>query len=313
MNRLPDGWPNSAVIKLPLGSLWGIRISLNPLLVVFVIGWGFLGTLSGALLIFLVVLAHELAHSLAARALGVNVKEVELYPFGGVARIEEQLELEPYVERRLALAGPAVNMALAGGAVILFNRAIGGADLLRFFIELNLTMAFFNLLPALPLDGGRLLRSYISPLCGYRAATEHAARSGQVIAVLLFIAGAAGWQMGRINWSLLPVAIFLFAAATREKRQAIYAFLRSLPAKEYELQKKGCLRGEQLVALEETRLLDIFRLFSPHRYHFVRVISRSRRESREISESSLVRAAIKEGVNIPIKKVLNGVRSSLDT
>ncbi len=282
----------------------GIRLRINPLFVVFLVLWAFMGTLPGVILGCGIVLLHELAHGLAARVQGVRVKEVELYPFGGVARIDEQLELEPLVERRLALAGPAANIALAAMAVPFYNRLPAGRETIGYLIETNLILAIFNLLPALPLDGGRVLRSYLAPRWGYRAATETAARAGQVLALLLFAAGLAGAWHGAINWSLMPVAVFVFIAATREKRQAVYAFLRSLAVKERELLRKGCLRGEHLVALEETKLLEIFRLFTPQRYHFVRILDCSRGRMGEVSESALVQTALQEGVDAPVKQAL---------
>ncbi|MEW5785828.1 MAG: site-2 protease family protein [Bacillota bacterium] len=289
---------------MPLGSLWGIRIRLNPLFLLFAVLWFIAGAPLELLLICLSVLLHEFAHGLAGRALGLQVKEVELYPFGGVARIEAQLELEPQTERWLAWAGPSFNLALAGAAVVLYARSFPGSTLLLFLIQANLVLAIFNLLPALPLDGGRILRSYLAPLIGYRKATEQAARLGQGLAALLLLVGIIGQLRGDFSVSLILVGIFLFFAAAREKKQAVYAFLRALGAKERSLGERGGLRGELLVVLEETRLLEVFRLFSPQRYHFVRVMDRANRVSGEITESSLIRAAMQKGLEIPIKKIL---------
>ncbi len=290
--------------SLPLGTLGGIRLKLNLLWVVFIAVWGAAGLFLQVVVVSCSLVAHEFAHGLAARGLGIKLEEIELYPFGGVARIAEQLELEPYVERRLALAGPSANLLLAALAVVLHNRGLYNRELLQFIIESNLVLAIFNLLPAMPLDGGRVLRSYLTPVMGYRAATEQASRSGQILAAVLLVIGLAGGCAGYFNWSLILAALFLFVAASREKNRAVYLFIRSLMAKESELLKKGCLRGEQLVVLEETRLLEIFRLFSPQRYHFILVLDRSQRLQGKIPESSLVKAAVKKGLDIPVKQIL---------
>jgi stage IV sporulation protein FB len=298
-----SGW-RYGVIILPLGSLWGIRIRINPLFFLFAGLWAFLGAPLELALLCLIVLTHEFAHGLAGRSMGLKVSEIELYPFGGVARIDELLELEPYLERRLAWAGPAANLAMAGIGITVYSRLIPGSEAALFFIRSNLILAFFNLLPALPLDGGRILRSYLSPLLGFRAATEKAALMGQLTAMLLCGAGIYLINRSSVALSMLLVGLFLFFAATREKRQAVYSFLRSLGVKEREMLKRGGLKGEQLVVLEETRLLDVFRLFSPQRYHFVRVMDHSQKFHAEITESSLIRAAIHKGLDIPIKKIL---------
>ena len=293
------GW-----FSLPLGSLFGIRIRLHPLFLCLALFCFLAGAGIHFALICLALFWHELAHGFAGRRLGLHISEIELYPFGGLAKMEEQLELEPYIERRLAWAGPAANLALAGAAILLYNRVAHGADLLLFFVQANLTLAAFNLLPALPLDGGRILRAYLAPHLGYRAATEQAALLGQIVAGLLFAAGLAGFFYRLINLSLPLAAIFLFIAATKEKRQAVYTFIRALGAKEHQLFKRGALRGAQLIVLEETRLLDIFRLFLPQRYHFIRVLDRSPRCRAEISAGLLIEAAQQKGLDIPIKKIL---------
>ena len=287
-----------------LGSIFGIKVRLNPLFIAAALFCFVSGTGPEFLLICLIVLLHELAHGFTGRLLGLAFKEIELYPFGGVARMEEQLELEPYIEKRLAWAGPALNLALAGLGMVAYSSLEGEPALLLFFIQANLVLALFNLLPALPLDGGRILRAALTPHRGFRAATEIAALLGQILAGLLFAAGLLFLYRDHHNLSLLIVAPFLFYAATKEKKQAIYTFLRSLGAKEHELFKRGALRGIELVVLEETRLLDIFRLFLPQRYHFIRVLDKSQRCTAELSEAALLRAAQQRGLDIPIKKIL---------
>ena len=289
---------------MPLGTIWGIRLRLNPLFLLFFALWFFTGMAVEAGILCAVVLIHELAHALVARRWQLRVREIELYPFGGVARIDEQLELEPHVERRLALAGPAANLALAGAGIVLLNRTAMDEKLLLFFLQSNLVLACFNLLPALPLDGGRILRSYLAPLADFRWATEQAARAGQFLAVLLCAWGAVSWFYRPVNPSLILVGVFLYLAAGRERRQAIYTFLRSLGVKERELFRRGGLHGEYLVVLEETSLLDIFRLFAPQRYHFIRVLDRSQRLRGELTEKALVKAAMQKGLDIPVKKIL---------
>ncbi|NLA27887.1 MAG: peptidase M50 [Firmicutes bacterium] len=292
------------MICLPLGSIFGIRLRLHPLFLCLALFCFLTGAGVKFFLICLIVLWHEFAHAFIGRRLGLQITGIELYPFGGIAKIDEQLELEPLIERRLAWAGPAANLALAGLGIILYGSMGHGEKLLLFFIQANLTLAIFNLLPALPLDGGRILRAYLAPHLGFRAATEQAALLGQILAVLIFAAGLAGLLQSYLNISLLVVAVFLFVAATKEKQQAVYTFLRSLGAKEHLLFKGGALRGAQLIVLEETRLIDVFRLFLPQRYHFIRVMDRTHHCHAELTEALLIRAAIQKGLDIPIKKIL---------
>lgn len=121
------------------------------------------------------------------------MSEIELYPFGGVARLEGLLELEPQVERQIAWGGPLSNFLLVALALVVYNNRyycnLLTEDLILFFIRANLTLAFFNLFPALPLDGGRILRSLLAERYGFRKATKQAAFLGKVLAVAVFLWG----------------------------------------------------------------------------------------------------------------------------
>ena len=94
---------------MKLGTIYGIRLIINDYFLLLLLGYALLGVLGQVLIIFGLVLYHETAHVLAARRYGIKVREVELLPFGGVARLEQMLEAKPSVEIRVALAGPLSN------------------------------------------------------------------------------------------------------------------------------------------------------------------------------------------------------------
>jgi stage IV sporulation protein FB len=194
-------------------------------------------------LLFLCVTLHELGHSLVALQYGATVRDITLLPIGGVARLENEMT-EPNQELWMALAGPVVNIVLAGvlGAVavpLLGWRALGGLELLRsnlssigverLVVDLflaNVGLALFNLLPAFPMDGGRVLRALLATRLGEIDATRIAARVGQGLAVVL---GLAGLFTGGIN--LTFIAVFIFAGAEQERRAAeTKATLKGIPA-----------------------------------------------------------------------------------
>lgn len=170
-------------------------------------------------LVFLCVLLHEFGHILAARRYGIRTPEVLLSPIGGVARLERMPE-EPRQELVVALAGPAVTLAIALllGAwlqlsgqhedLLLFNPGSGHlvADLFR----VNVVLLFFNLLPAFPMDGGRVLRALLVKRKGMVRGTRIAARIGQFFAFILGAVGLAGAPM------LLIIAGFIYLAAEGE-------------------------------------------------------------------------------------------------
>lgn len=177
---------------------------------------------------FASLVLHELAHSVVARRFGMPIKAITLFLFGGVA----ELDAEPptaKAEMLVAVAGPVMSLALALGFWILSGvwNATGGAEamgmVLSYLAMINLVLALFNLVPAFPLDGGRILRAYLWHRNGdLLAATERAARSGVVFAYVLFGLGILslfqGAQVAGL-WQMLIGGFVLLAARTSYERQ----------------------------------------------------------------------------------------------
>ncbi|MCA9975186.1 MAG: site-2 protease family protein [Anaerolineales bacterium] len=175
--------------------------------------------------LFVLVTLHELGHSFAAQHYGVPVKQIVLTPIGGVAQLDHIPE-KPIQEFVIAIAGPAVNFMIAimmGMAVWgfgieisnpLFALSIGGlswAALFSYVFVYNIFLALFNLLPAFPMDGGRVLRALLAMRLDYVRATDIAAAIGRGLAVLM---GIYGLFSGGIF--LVLIAVFIFTGAAQE-------------------------------------------------------------------------------------------------
>lgn len=178
--------------------------------------------------LFLSIFGHELAHALVARAEGIEIEEIVLHPFGGLARLRREPE-DPGAEFRIALAGPASSFVfalVAFGAMTLAATAKFYVAAAAFFIIgwWNLLIAVFNLLPGYPLDGGRILRAFLWHRTGrLREATRTACLGGQIIAALLVVFGLYFYfRLGdpfMALWSGL-VGLFLWDAARAVLRPA---------------------------------------------------------------------------------------------
>lgn len=172
------------------------------------------------LAIFVCVVLHELGHAAAALRQGVPMSGITLYPFGGVARMARRPP-QGMVEVVIASAGPAVNLAIAGGLFVLSAGEVvtpGNAFGLRLLWVLfwaNLILAGFNLLPAFPLDGGRILRGLLTMRMGWARATVWAASIGQVAAVLLILVGLMH------DFWLVLAGLLVLPAANAELRYAL--------------------------------------------------------------------------------------------
>ena len=209
------------VSQLAAGSAWGAAW-LN---VVFVMA------------LFGCVLLHELGHALAAKMYGVPTKDITLLPIGGVARLDRIPE-RPLHEFVIAIAGPLVNLAIAAAVflTLLITNAIewwiGELSTGHFWQDLmwaNIGLVLFNMIPAFPMDGGRILRAALASRLEYRQATRIAAGVGQVMAILFALTGLFVLS----NPLLLLVAIFVYLGASAES-QAVDArsILRGIPVRE---------------------------------------------------------------------------------
>lgn len=230
--------------SIRIGRLAGIAIGIQPLWLVIValITWslgatyypeqvdgiGALGAyglgLLSALLLFASILLHELGHALVARRNGVEIEEIDLWLLGGVARMAGYPKTAS-AELRFAIAGPAVTLVIAA-----FFVAVGAAlpssspEALRALVDyqafVNLAILVFNLIPAFPLDGGRVARAFIWGRIGdVERATEIAASIGRGFGVAMIVLGVAGAVLGAFGgfWLAL-VGIFVMGAAKAEER-----------------------------------------------------------------------------------------------
>jgi Zn-dependent protease/predicted transcriptional regulator len=175
------------------------------------------------LALFGCVLLHEFGHALAARRYGVRTRDITLLPIGGVARLERMPE-EPVQELWVALAGPAVNVIIAlallpvvilvSGMEPLSSLSLSAGPLLERLLMANVFLALFNLLPAFPMDGGRVLRALLALRLSYAKATKIAGSIGQGMALLFGFAGLFG------NPFLLFIAFFVWIGAAQESAAA---------------------------------------------------------------------------------------------
>ncbi len=211
------------------------------------------------IMIFSFIVLHEMGHALTARRFGIQTRDITLLPIGGVARLERMPE-DPREEFLVAIAGPAVNFVIAtfAAAIVVLFRGwdelsrieLFGADVLMTAFYINLGMGTFNLLPAFPMDGGRILRAFLVPRMGYVAATEMAASVGQFLAIMLGLLGFFTHGM------LIFVALFVYLGAHQEALQVqMKSLLRGVPVREAMRTHFISLLRDDVVAVASKELL----------------------------------------------------------
>ena len=242
--------------SFPIGRVSGITLRLHVTFLLF-LGWVAFSADSAVLakwellrvcLIFSCIALHELGHSLVAQQLGVEVRSITLLPIGGVAALR-RLPENSWHEIAITVAGPLVNAVIAAGLLPiagwpsltdLVTIPHDTGSLVRALAGTNIVLVVFNLIPAFPMDGGRLLRAVLGLVCSYRRATTVAAFVGQGLAILFMV---FGWR--HEAWVLLLIGVFIFFGADGEDK---LVRTRSLLA-DYEV---GDLMRREFVTLAPT-------------------------------------------------------------
>ena len=198
-----------------------VHFSLGLAFVIMVYQWGVWGLPAGVVL-FSSVLAHELGHAMMARRLGISTRSIHLHLLGGTAAISENPD-SPADEIMIAAAGPVVSLGLAAlgfaaSGILGLTSSMTLTSLsgvFSFFGAVNLMLGLFNLIPALPMDGGRIFRGFLARKMRHTKATQLAAKVARVIAVGLGLVGIFS-----ANLSLTLIALFVFFLSKREEHMA---------------------------------------------------------------------------------------------
>jgi Zn-dependent protease/CBS domain-containing protein len=238
--------------SIPIGRLFGIEIRIHLtflFLLIFLLSTGAttqdptvaLRVLGLVGIIFGSVVLHELGHALVARGSGIPAKGIVLLPIGGITIFDEANVVPESADSwkrdiRVAVAGPLVNLFIAGVSALLLLAAIpnfsltakpllDSSALLRSIVWANLYLGLFNLLPAYPMDGGRVLRALFSRRTDMIRATQRAVRIGNVFSILMIMLGMLISSRAETRWDgywLMMIGFFLFAGAQLEERSAIF-------------------------------------------------------------------------------------------
>jgi stage IV sporulation protein FB len=291
-----------------IGTFFNIDIYISKyllLLVAVIIITGHGGNLTALFFIFFI---HEMSHVLAARLLGMKVEEIELLPFGGAVKVQSIFEMNPLHETLIAGAGPFSNILLLlfyFGGIQLGWISVGSPD--PGFVNTNLMLAGFNLLPALPLDGGRILRALLAQQLGMKRATQIASGMGLLLALVLATAGVYGLYYRVFNYSLFILAGFLVYSAAKERRNATYVMLRDITYKKESLLKEGSLQIRNIAVLSSLPLKEVVKKFTPQRYHYIQVLDEQLREKGSLNEGEIVNGLMDHGPNATVGRLLRKI------
>lgn len=280
------------------------KIKVNFLILIFIYISFLYGYLGYTLISFMIVIIHEISHSIVSIRLGYKIEKIELFPFGGVVRLNKLIGINPYHEILIAGAGPISNIIMAIIAYLIVIRYDINHDLLLYFIYANIIITITNLLPILPLDGGRVIRAYLSYLIGMKNSTKVIIYISKLASLGVFILGIILSRYNKLNIMISLVAIFLYISVRKENEMAVFIFMREIIEKKHFLFNNGVLKTKQFVAADNISIKNVLNRFRPQKYHIVTVLDKEYNVLGVLTESEIINGIFEYGLNAKLEKLL---------
>ena len=283
-----------------------VEIAVDPLVVVFAVLYALAGSLWQWAVVFASLLMHEVAHAAVAVGFGLAVSEVRITPIGAAVRVDDAIGLRAEAEAAVAMAGPMTSLVLAGAGYILL--AYGKPDIAstEFFIGANIVLALLNLLPAFPLDGGRVARALLVERMGMSGATRAVVNFSRWIGGLVVLAGAVGAATGVLSPLLMAMGVLIWVEAGREARSAPYAAVRSVMRKRAGLARQGFTPAALIAASPNARADAVLGRLSGQQFAIISVVGPDGREVGRLSEIELMDGVCARGPGVNLGTLVRG-------
>lgn len=269
------------------------------------------------LLVFAGSLAfHELGHILAASLMGAEITRVEIWPFGASAKLERSWQLTPHADGLVALAGP-FNSGLLASAASALQRGIMESNslvtqanypLLDLLVKVNLGFFLLNMVPCLPLDGGRLLRSRLALRVGYVEASRKITVWGLAAGSLMTVLGLLGLASG-FNWYFLAVAgpVIMWGAADERENAAKENIMEILNRGE-RLRQRRAIPVTEIMVPHDATVAEVVTKLMPSRYHMILVAGRNMKVLGRVTETRLLEAFYSGGTHLRMRDIWERTR-----
>ena len=247
---------------------------------------------------YCIVALHEISHIWVAKRCKVPMEGVSVLPFGITMKIADEYVLTPSREVKICLAGPLCNFVLA----YLVYRLYGGTYR-EYIIANNVVMGAFNLLPALPLDGGRIMRALLVKRYGHIRSTTIAFKITRIVSVVIGLFGIFVLVLTKFNFSFLIIGAFLVANITEEKKRANSIIMKDILYSRKKL-AKGVSASAVVVADVRERVINVISKLSYDRYYIVYVADTKGEILKAVTETEIIEKTAVYGTNITFKKII---------
>jgi len=256
------------------------------------------------LLTYSIVFIHELGHFIAARLLNIEIKRIEIMPFGIALKLKEQYINCPKKEIIVALAGPSMNLLMILVAYILKTYCLFKADNLSFFIMLNFILVIFNMMPVLPLDGGNVLKSILIMKNGYSKALKQSLKITKIFAVAILIMGIIVVFYTKYNISVIIISIFLISYLKKIESINLFIIMKEFTKYKQKLLEAKILKVQVIVVMEDVCATKIISYFSYNQYYLINIVDSKMNFLGTITETQLLDAILTLNSNSNVLEIL---------
>ncbi len=282
---------------------------IHPLVLLIFIIAHFTKNFQITLLIYIVAMIHELFHLMMAYRLKIKIKGISILPFGISLKIKDNRIGNPIHEILIAIAGPFSNLLMLTIALILKSYFHLNSDNMSFFILANILIGLINIVPILPLDGGRVLKSIFTIKIGFIKSFKIMKKITAITSIILLVSGVYLLYITKLNYSLILISLFLIYNLSKEiSNNNLLAMYDIINYKKKVIHKK-IFKAKNIVAMYDTPAQEIIRLLTYNYFYLIIVIDEKMRIIGILTETQIIKGLLSLGSGATIHNVLKAVDS----
>lgn len=293
---------------MKLCKIFNIQIRVSYLFFIILVFSMFFNCFDQLLIFVVVILIHELAHCYVSTYYDIGISEIKFFIFGGVARFQEHIEENSKQEIIIASAGPITNFVLIFITLLIMDKFhIEKGYMIQLFLIANMVVGLFNLIPVLPLDGGRIARGILGNYLGIKRATYMVVRLGYCICILLFVIGIYASLVYNIEYIFISfLSAYIFFSNKKEKEKIDFMSVKKIVLSKKALFDEGIMDVKHIIAMEFVDIKNIFDEFTLEQYCIITVTDATGKVIGSLSESEIIDAIIEYDDNITLRELIAG-------
>jgi stage IV sporulation protein FB len=265
-----------------------LLIKVSKLFVPYIVLLIVIGFKGKFLIAFILVIMHEGVHFIVAKKLGFKGFDIEILPIGAVLRLQDLDDADPKEDLIISISGPLFNLILAIIAFLL-NKVFDNYYLYLLYMS-NLSLGVFNLIPAFPLDGGRIVRDILAFKTFYKRANRITVRISYIIGGLIITYSSVLFFLGKKNISLMVIGVFIIIASYKEKERIVYLIMGDIIKKKSKFMKKGYIENRSISIYYKKTLLEALSIVDKNKYNIFIVLNNDMKAISVIYEEELIEA-----------------------